>query len=374
MIDPEAFCDALDARGVTLYSGVPCSYLKGPFAVLERRRSYVPAPNEGVALAMAAGARLSGGRAVVLAQNSGLGNLLDPLTSLLMAYDIPVLVVMSLRGWPRAEDDEPHHEVMGRATMSLLDAIGMEHGILEPTRQSLSSLLDRADRAAEHGRGFVVLVPKGTIGTCEPGESDHAVPLDRAAAIAAVVPHLGDALVYTTTGMITRELFGAADSPRNFYMQGSMGHAVGLGLGTALSRPDARVVVIDGDGSSLMHLGGLALVGERRPANLLHVVLDNGTYDSTGGQRTRTTPIGWARLATAVGYRTGAVCQTEDEVGACLLDTAEQAGPHLVAVRIAPGGGNPVPRVTSRFTNQQVRARFEEAASAQVPSGTGVPS
>jgi phosphonopyruvate decarboxylase len=373
MIDPEVVRDALDARGVTFYSGVPCSYLKGLFAVLERRRNYVPAPNEGVALAMAAGARLTGGRAVVLAQNSGLGNLLDPLTSLLMAYDIPVLVVMSLRGWPRAEDDEPHHGVMGRATASLLDAVGVAHGVLGPSVDSLSALLDRADRAAEHGRGFVVLVPKGTIGTCPPGEPALAGALDRREAVAAIAPHLGDALVYTTTGMITREVFGVADSPRNFYMQGSMGHAVGLGLGTALSRPDTRVVVIDGDGSSLMHLGGMALVGERRPANLLHVVLDNGTYDSTGGQRTRATPIDWARLATAVGYRTGEVCRTADEVTSCLRDAAERAGPHLVAVRIAPGGGN-VPRVTARFTNQEVRARFESAASAPAPVGTGVPS
>jgi phosphonopyruvate decarboxylase len=362
VIDAELFCLELEDRGFGLFSGVPCSYLQGPFARLERRDSYVAAPNEGVALALAAGAHLAGRRAAVLVQNSGLGNLLDPLTSLLMPYQIPALIVMSLRGWPRAADDEPHHEVMGRATTALLDATGLAHAVLEPRADHLGELLDRADAEYRRDRGFALLVPKATLGACAV-RSASTTAMTRADALAAVVPHLAGALVFSTTGMISRELFGLRDDPGTFYMQGSMGHAIGLGIGAALARPDTPVVVVDGDGSALMHLGGLALAGECRPPNLTHLVLDNGSFDSTGGQRTRNRPVEWGALARSVGYRTGAVCRTVGQIDAQLRRIAATAGPHLIAMRIGPGGVTP-PRVTSAHTNPQIRARFQRAATA----------
>ncbi|MFE5772421.1 phosphonopyruvate decarboxylase [Streptomyces sp. NPDC056485] len=362
MIGAEFFCAELDRRGYGFFSGVPCSFLKGPFALLERRESYVPAPNEGIALSMAAGAELAGTRAAVLAQNSGLGNLLDPLTSLTMAYEIPLLLFVSLRGWPDAEDDEPHHAAMGAGTIGVLEALGVAHGILEPAGESLGGLLDRAERARRERRSFVVLVPADTVGALPVPAVPPDAGMDRRAAVSLIAGHLGDALVYSTTGMISRELFGIVDDPRNFYMQGSMGHAVGLGLGTAINRPGREVVVIDGDGAAVMHLGGLALVGERRPPNLTHFVLDNGAYDSTGGQRTRATAMRWDELALAAGYRTGRVCRTAEEVTAHLGEIKGRPGPHLVALHIGRGGPTP-PRVTSAHTNAEVRARFQAAAT-----------
>ncbi|MEW2412583.1 phosphonopyruvate decarboxylase [Streptomyces sp. NPDC046866] len=362
MISAEFFCAELDRRGFGFFSGVPCSYLKGPFALLEQRSSYVPAPNEGIALSMAAGAELAGTKAVVLAQNSGLGNLLDPLTSLTMAYEIPLLLFVSLRGWPSAEDDEPHHAAMGAGTIGVLEAIGVAHGILEPTEESFGALLDRAEEARRERRSFVVLVPAKTVGTCQVPAAASDAQMDRQQAVAAIAAHLDGALVYSTTGMISRELFGVSDTARNFYMQGSMGHAIGLGLGTALNRPDERVVVIDGDGAVVMHLGGLALVGERRPENLTHFVLDNGSYDSTGGQRTRDAALRWDELALAAGYRTARICRTVKEVDAHLAEIDGRPGPHLVALHIGKGGATP-PRVTSAHTNAEVRARFQAAAN-----------
>ncbi|MFJ4655855.1 phosphonopyruvate decarboxylase [Nocardia sp. NPDC088792] len=362
MIDAEFVCDALDRRDFGFFSGVPCSFLKGPFALLEKRDTYVPAPNEGIALSMAAGAELTGTRAVVLAQNSGLGNLLDPLTSLTMAYEIPLLLFISLRGWPSAEDDEPHHAAMGAGTIGVLEAIDVAHGILGPDESSLTELLDLAETERRQNRSFVILVPAKTIGTYQTPPAVDRNELSRKDAVAALAEHLGDALVYSTTGMISRELFGASDNPRNFYMQGSMGHAIGLGLGTALNRPDRRIAVVDGDGAAAMHLGGLALAGERQPENLTHFVLDNGSYDSTGGQRTRDSVMQWADLALAAGYRTGQTCRTVPEIHAHLEKIADLPGPHLVAIHIGKGGATP-PRVTSAHTNSQVRARFQREAT-----------
>jgi phosphonopyruvate decarboxylase len=121
-------------------------------------------------------------------------------------------------------------------------------------------------------------------------------------------------------------------------------------------------VVVDGDGAVVMHMGGLALVGERRPANLTHLVIDNGSYDSTGGQRTRERAMRWDELALAAGYRTGRICRTPKETDAHLAEIADQPGPHLVALIVGRGGATP-PRVTSAHTNAEVRARFQAAAA-----------
>jgi phosphonopyruvate decarboxylase len=363
MIDPERFCVELERRDCAFFSGVPCSYLQGPFARLEERERYVAAPNEGVAVSMAAGAELAGRRAVVLLQNSGLGNLLDPLTSLLMAYEIPLLLFVSLRGWADPSADEPHHAPMGRSTIPVLDAVGIAHGILQPHHADLIRLLDRADEARRAGRSFAVLVPSGTIGTCRTSPKPTEEALARKDAVAVLARHLVGSLVYSTTGMISRELFATADRAEHFYMQGSMGHAIGLGLGTALTRPSVPVAVIDGDGAALMHLGGMALVGQQRPANLTHVVLDNRVYESTGGQSTRRGPVRWADLAQALGYRTGQSCDTVAAIAAHLDEIAHRPGPHMVAVPIDRGGSPTPPRVTSTHTNSEVRARFQRMAS-----------
>ncbi|GGS13723.1 MULTISPECIES: phosphonopyruvate decarboxylase [Streptomyces] len=366
-MDAQAFCGALERRGYGFFSGVPCSYLKGPFALLEQHPTYLPAPSEGIALSLAAGAELGGTRAAVLIQNSGLGNLLDPLTSLLLAYDVPVLIVASLRGWPRPEDDEPHHAAMGAGTLGTLEAIGVAHGILDGDPAGLEALLDRAERERERRRPFVILVPKGTIGTCAvPAGGEREEPaLDRQEAVGVIAARLTDELTFSTTGMISRELFAAADRPENFYMQGSMGHAIGLGLGAAVTLPHRKVVVIDGDGAALMHLGGSALVGERGPANLTHIVLDNGSYDSTGGQRAAR--LAWAELALALGYRTARTCATAAELAAHLDKIAALPGPHMVGVPIRRGSSWTPPRITSAHTNSEVRARFQQAATPTSP-------
>jgi phosphonopyruvate decarboxylase len=349
MISAADFCAGLDRAGIGLVTGVPCSFFGGPLRLLERQPGrYVPAANEGAALAIAAGARLTGRRSAVLIQNSGFGNLVNPLTSLLMTFELPALVFMSLRGWPDPAKDEPQHAVMGRTTHALLDALGVPYRVLSPTTDSLAEVLD--------AEPTFVLVPRGTI---EPAPSTVDAPPEfgRCEALAALVPFLGDSLVFTTTGYISRELYGLADRPESFYMQGSMGHALALGLGAALSRPDRRVVVVDGDGAVQMHMGTCVTVGATSP-DLLHVVLDNGAYESTGGQPA--TSVDWVSLGAAAGYRSATVCASAAEFGKA-LSTVDR-GPHLVVARIATAPGVTPPRVTAGLSPVELRHRFEAAA------------
>jgi phosphonopyruvate decarboxylase len=353
MISSEAFCAGLDRAGIGLVTGVPCSFFGGPLRLLERQPGrYVPAANEGAALAIAAGARLTGRRSAVLIQNSGFGNLVNPLTSLLLTFDIPALVFMSLRGWPDPAQDEPQHAVMGRRTHALLDALDVPYRVLAPSAASLADVLDAAP--------MFVLVPRGTIA---PAPSDPGLPPEfgRREALAALVPYLADALVFTTTGYISRELYGLADRPETFYMQGSMGHALALGLGAALSRPGRRVVVVDGDGAVQMHLGTCVTVGATAP-DLLHVVLDNGAYESTGGQVTTSATVDWRALGAAAGYRSATVCDSAADLAKALSVLADAPGPHLVVARIAAAPGITPPRVTSGLSPVELRQRFEAAA------------
>jgi phosphonopyruvate decarboxylase len=358
------FLTALKAAGYSFFSGVPCSYLQGPFAMLEREPGYTAAPHEGVALSVAAGSEMSGRASVVLLQNSGLGNLVDPLTSLLLAYEIPALLVISLRGRPTPADDEPHHAAMGRATVGVLDSIGIGHVVLEPTLDSLRAGLAAAADARGRSEPFALLVPGNTIAGVESTTTVSSSGLSRRAAVLALVTLLNKALVVTTTGMISREVFGLADRAQNFYMQGSMGHAIGIGIGVALAHPQTPVVVVDGDGAMLMHLGASALVGHLGVPNLIHVVLDNGGYGSTGGQVAAVRNTRWADLARSLGYATATACHTAAEVEGAAADALMRPGPHLVSVLVADGGGTP-PRVTTAFSNPQICSRFVAALQGE---------
>ena len=370
MIDADVFCDELAARGFAVASGVPCSYFGGPIEYLSRTPGrYVPAPNEGAALAVAVGVSLAGGRAYVMLQNSGLGNLINPLTSLVMVYQIPVLVFVSLRGWPDPADDEPQHEVMGQATPALLDALGIAHQTLKRGDDSstLRSILDGAEKELSAHRPAFVLVEKGAVGKTEP--QPDAVPADAissAEAIRCITETAPGCAIIATTGYTSRELFGIADQPNNFYMQGSMGHAGSIGLGVALSQPHRTVIVLDGDGSALMHLGTLSSIGHEAPPNLIHVILDNGVHESTGGQNTTSATTSFSGIAASAGYKTAVDCRSLEDLRQAVRAASGTPGPHLCAVRTLPRGSAVPPRATSALSAPGLRDRFGEAMTREI--------
>lgn len=368
MISASDFVATLDNYGVECVTGVPCSYFNGPIVQLTNEGRYVPAANEGAAFSIAAGAAAGGRRAVVFSQNSGFGNLINPLTSLSMPYDIPVLLFMSLRGWPDPEGDEPQHAVMGTSTHGMLDAMGVRHWTLD--RDSGTAELDEvlAEAAAEleQGRPAVVLVAKGVVGKADDTAELPTGGLARAEAVESLMKHVAPAAVVATTGYTARELFARCDAPTNFYMQGSMGHGAAFGLGTAQSLEDTeRVLVLDGDGAALMHLGTMSTVGAAAPANLTHVVLDNGSYDSTGAQPTTSPSMSFTGVAQAMGYRTTASCSTVEEVAAAVGRTVGVPGPHFIVVQTQGGTGDAPPRATSALSAPEIHARFAGAVSGR---------
>jgi phosphonopyruvate decarboxylase len=372
VIGADRFCDELADRGIDFVAGVPCSFFSAPIERLTREGRYVPAANEGSALALAAGAAVGGARAVVIAQNSGLGNLINPLTSLGMTYDIPVLMFVSLRGWPDPAGDEPQHAVMGVTTHGLLDALGVPNWTLAAAATSLVPVLDEAERELAAGRPAVVLVEKGSVETCAPWaapDRPDARPT-RAEALAAVMPLLQGLPVVSTTGYTSRELFARGDTDTQFYMQGSMGHAAAFGLGLATRRAGrGPVVVLDGDGAALMHLGAMSTIGAARPTALLHVIFDNNAYESTGAQPTTSPTVDFVALGRALGYASSRSCGSLPELREAVVAARDGGGPHLIVVPIARMTGAAPARATSAVTAQDIHGRFAKAIGAQPPWG-----
>lgn len=361
MIAAAEFIAAASARGFGLYTGVPCSYLT-PFinhVLNDSTLRYVGAANEGDGVAIAAGAGLGGLPAVVMFQNSGLGNAVNPLTSLTWTFRLPVLLIVTWRGEPGGAADEPQHELMGAITPRLLALMDIPWEPFPTVAADIGPALDRARAHGEEtGRPYALVMRKGTVAeTPLTAASPPALPrrpgsrqsvrarASRRQMLAAIQGALkAEDVVIATTGYTGRELYALDDRPCQLYMVGSMGCATSLGLGLALARPDRRVIVIDGDGAALMRLGSFTTIGTERPPNLLHLLLDNGQHESTGGQTTVSRNVDFCAVAAACGYPRALAAGDPEELWELVAWRAP--GLRFVHVPITPGVPAPLPRPT----------------------------
>ena len=353
MIKADTFLDAAAAAGYDFYTGVPCSFLTPMInrVITRDDLTYVPAASEGEAVAIAAGAWLAGRKTVVICQNSGLGNAVNPLTSLNYPFKIPTLLIVTWRGQPGLKD-EPQHELMGQITDTLLDDIRVPS---EPFPDNLEQIAPALKRAVGYldqcDLPYAFIMAKGAV---EPEgleeTSSLATPSDTLRdfltggarptrygtleTLLSVTPH--NAGIVATTGKSGRELFTIADREQHIYQVGSMGGASAMGLGVALNT-ERPVVVIDGDGAALMKMGNMATIGAQAPKNLVHVLVDNGVYDSTGGQVTVSGVVDFARVALACGYVSAATADDLDGFAKALDAAFASDGPHMIHIRIRPG-------------------------------------
>ena len=373
MISADDFIVPAQKRGYDFYTGVPCSFLT-PFinrAISSEKTDYVGAASEGEAVAIAAGAWLAGRKTVVMCQNSGLGNCVNPITSLNFPFRIPTLLISTWRGQPGLKD-EPQHELMGQITQSLMELMRVQCMAFPPASDEIADALDIAEKnIKESNLPFGFIMEKGSVGSEElkqlPANPKPMGPYEdfRSGAIVAnryqtlekVLESVSDeAALIATTGKCGRELFTIADLPQHIYQVGSMGGASGMGLGVALNT-DKPVVVLDGDGAALMKMGSLATIGAYAPGNLTHVVLDNGVHDSTGGQATVSPHIDFAQVALACGYRFAATTDNLAGFGEALAIASENDGPSLIHAKIKPGSIDNLGRPT--VAPKEIARRFQ---------------
>lgn len=373
MTTPAEFLDALAGAGVRFVSGVPCSYFGGPLQLIHDHPAltYVPAANEGGALALAVGAQLAGTASAVLVQNSGFGNLINPLTTLALPYKVPVLVVMSMRGWPHATAGEPQHRIMGQVAHDWLRTLDVPFWELAADGPGFADLLTHAGPVLAEGRPVFVLVGKDAIG---PGRHPHQPAQQAGITGADLVREVRTQLpggnpILATTGYLSRALFGTGDRPEQFYMQGSMGHVASVALGVALQNPHQKVVVLDGDGAALMHLGAFAVVGGTQPPNLVHVVFDNAGYESTGGQPVPG-PVDFGTVALACGYRTSFVVDDELGLSAGVKQALTAPGPVLLTVHGVHGQAGTGQRASETLAVAELATRFRAVLTPDWPGQT----
>ncbi len=364
MINAEAFIEAARDHGFSRYTGVPCSYLT-PFinyVINDEQLSYISSANEGDAVATAAGLALGGQRAVAMMQNSGLGNAVNPLTSLAHTFSIPVLLIVTRRGKPGSKD-EPQHELMGKITGDLFDLMDIPWEPFPAEERDIGPVLERATRYfAARQRPYALLMDQGAVaphpltGESIPSRANvqcrrnsiagtPANSTTREQALKEIINHtpVQDSILIGTTGYTGRELYAIDDRSNQIYMVGSMGCASSFALGISLARPDLDVTVVDGDGAALMRMGNLATIGSYGQNNLTHILLDNGVHDSTGAQATVSANVSFADIAAACGY--GLALDGNDLAVIRELYTLKDInGARFVQLKIEPGTQDNLPR------------------------------
>jgi len=357
VIQASQFVEPAKQLGFDFWAGVPCSYLT-PFinyTIGDTGLTYVSSANEGDAVAAASGAVLGGHRAVAMMQNSGLGNAISPLTSLNHVFQIPVLLIITLRGEP-GKPDEPQHELMGQVTQQLLETMGIPWSWFPGQDQEIESVLQSAVTHMDtSGRPYALVMRKGAVASYSlqqnPGFQNPAGGSDEGTAATttelptrhAVLRELvantdvAETVLIASTGFAGRELYAIEDRPNHLYMVGSMGCASSLGLGLSMVRPDKQVIIVDGDGAALMRMGNFATVGAYAGSNFYHLLLDNQVHESTGGQGTVSSAIDFPAIARACGYRN---VQRSGGIGylSNFLDSGAPAFMHIQTKRGVPDG------------------------------------
>jgi phosphonopyruvate decarboxylase len=373
-IDVDDFLTPVKEAGFDFFSGVPCSFLTPVInrVIGDSSLSYVGAASEGEAVAIASGAWLAGHKTVVMCQNSGLGNAVNPLTSLNFPFRIPSLLIVTWRGGPGLTD-EPQHELMGEITPSLLDIIQVPNGAFPASQSDVAGALSEAYHSMDANKlPYAFIMQKGDVnkfvlsakapppvprGKVEDWR-ENGLPMTRMKALERMLSILPSNVgLIATTGFTGRELFTLEDRPQHLYQVGSMGCAAPMGLGVALNI-DKRIVIIDGDGAAMMKLGALATIGAYAPVNFLHIVMDNAAYESTGGQPTVSASVDFAGVAAACGYKEAFTCDSLNGLEKVISETAFRPGPHLIHMIIAPGHPDTLGRPT--IPPPEVALRFKE--------------
>lgn len=359
MINPQFFIEKLQSKGVDFFTGVPDSLLKSVCAYITDhvdKDHNIIAANEGGAVALAAGYHLSTGKVgCVYMQNSGEGNAVNPLASLTDSdvYRIPLLLLIGWRGRPGVHD-EPQHVKQGKITTGLLNVLGIDYDVLSKEEETASKQIDKAIAAiASTGRAYALVVEKDTFDSYSlQNVVKNSLTMSREEAIQTVAASIpDDAIIVSTTGMISRELFEYRTAKgqgheRDFLTVGSMGHASMIALGIALQQPQRKVYCFDGDGASIMHMGNMAIVGSRSPRNYVHVVFNNGAHDSVGGQPTIGHEIDLVEIAYAMHYEHAEMVYDMDSLKKAIVDM-EGDGPVLLDVHVKKGNRKDLGRPTS---------------------------
>ncbi|MEH2946037.1 phosphonopyruvate decarboxylase [Sporofaciens sp. JLR.KK001] len=354
--------------GSDFYTGVPDSQLKALCNYLMDRygidpKHHVIAANEGNCTALAAGYHLATGKVpVVYMQNSGEGNIINPVASLLndKVYAIPVVFIVGWRGEPGVHD-EPQHIYQGEVTVKLLEDMGIKSFIVgsDTTEEELKAKMEEFNSIIAIGKDVAFVIRKGALTDAPKVEYKNDNTMVREEIIHHIVVASGEDPIVSTTGKASRELFETRvaygqSHKYDFLTVGSMGHSSSIALGVAINKPDARVWCVDGDGAVLMHMGSIAVLGANKPNNLIHVVINNGAHETVGGMPTVAGSIDLVAIAKACGYPNAVSVDTFENLDRELEAAKNRNELSLIEVKCSIGAREDLGRpTTTALENKQ---------------------
>lgn len=342
----EKFIENIKVLGIDTLVGVPDSTLKQFCDYINANddfKHYVPA-NEGAAVGIAMGAYLATHKpACVYMQNSGLGNVVNPFTSLAHkeVYDIPMLFVIGWRGEP-GEKDEPQHRFMGKLTEPLLEALTIPYSVIsaETSEDELRGIIKEAAEAFAECKQYAILVKKGTFESVVTEKKENGYTLLREKAIEIIIKKIDVTdVIVSTTGKISREVYEQSDMivghhQQSFLTVGGMGHAGMIALGIAQESSDKKVYCIEGDGAIFMHMGALAFIAKQQPQNLIHICLNNDAHESVGGMPTGAVGTEFWKIAETCGYRYASCVDNVEALEFELNQITNMQGPIFLEIKV----------------------------------------
>lgn len=378
MISTNVFFQELSKNNINFFTGVPDSLLKDFCAYVKdntTKENSIIAANEGNALAIASGHYLSTSKpALVYMQNSGLGNIINPLASLTdeSVYSIPALLLIGWRGEPNIKD-APQHTKQGQVTLDLLEIMGIKYYKINKntTNDEVKIIIGKAIKDLKHlNKPVAIVVSKETFEKYSlKDNNDFKYDLNREKAIDVLINNIKEEhVIVSTTGKASRELFELRDKykqghEKDFLTVGSMGHASSIALGIAQNVDNKSVYVLDGDGAFLMHMGAISIIGQAKLKNYRHIVINNGAHDSVGGQPTVGYSIDIGSIAKGCGYDKVYTANNEKELEDHLQEINGYQGTILLEIKVKKGSRKDLGRPS--MTQEEIKDKFMENLSCR---------
>ena len=347
--------------GSEFYTGVPdsqlkslCNYLIDKYGIDPQH--HIIAANEGNCTALAAGYHLATGKIpVVYMQNSGEGNIINPVASLLndKVYGIPMIFIIGWRGEPGVHD-EPQHIFQGEVTTKLLDDMDIKFFIIEKdtSDEQVEIAMNDFRKVLSLGKNVAFIIRKGALSNGPKVKYENSNRMTREEIIQHIVSVTGEGPIISTTGKASRELFetrvaNGQSHKYDFLTVGSMGHSSSIALGIALNKPNQKIWCIDGDGAVLMHMGAMAVIGSNQPHNLVHIVINNGAHETVGGMPTVAENIDLVTIAKGCSYPNVVCVDSFEELDKELLKAKHTRELFFIEVKCGIGSRENLGRPTS---------------------------
>lgn len=366
-IKPSEFFQLISEKNIDFFTGVPDSLLKQLCLCIDDNVSkdkHIIAANEGNAIALATGYHLGTGKvALVYMQNSGIGNAVNPLLSLAdpEVYSIPMLLLIGWRGEPGIKD-EPQHVKQGKVQLDLLESIDIPYEIISDDNGNWIDKVEKGiNQTKTENRPFAIVIKKGTFENYS--KKDNKIDsflMSREDALKIILEQIPkDSIIVSTTGKTSREIFEIREQnnePHNtdFLTVGSMGHCSSISLGIALAQPNRKIFCIDGDGSLIMHMGSLAVIGKANPKNYYHILMNNNVHESVGGQKTAIDSVDVLGIVKSANYNEVKSVKTESDLTKGMSEFVTVIGPNFLEVKVRLGSRADLGRPTIKPVDNKI--------------------